>query len=33
MGLVHAVIGIGEAVITTLVVSFILKIRPDLIYQ
>jgi cobalt/nickel transport system permease protein len=29
---VHAFIGIGEAVITTLVVGFILKTRPDLIY-
>lgn len=33
MGLVHMVIGIGEAIITTLVISFILKIRPDLIYK
>jgi len=29
---VHAVIGIGEAVITVLVISFVLKVRPDLIY-
>lgn len=33
MGLVHMVIGIGEAFITTLVISFIIKIRPDLIYK
>ena len=30
---VHALIGIGEAAITCLVVSFILKIRRDLIYN
>lgn len=29
---VHALIGIGEAIITCLVVSFVLKVRPDLIY-
>lgn len=29
---VHIFIGIGEAVITTLILSFILKVRPDLIY-
>jgi len=29
---VHALIGIGEGVITTFVVGFVLKIRPDLIY-
>lgn len=29
---VHILIGIGEAVITTGVVSFVLKVRPDLIY-
>lgn len=29
---VHVLIGIGEAIITTLVVSFILKTRSDLIY-
>lgn len=32
MLLVHIFIGLGEAVITTLVISFILKARPDLIY-
>lgn len=30
---VHALIGIGEAVITCLVYSFVLKVRPDLIYK
>ena len=30
---VHIFIGIGEAVITTLVLNFILKVRPDLIYN
>lgn len=30
---VHIFIGIGEAVITTLVLSFILKVRPDLVYR
>lgn len=29
---VHAIIGIGEAIITTMVVGFVLKVRPDLIY-
>jgi len=29
---VHALIGIGEAVITCLVVSSVLKVRPDLVY-
>jgi cobalt/nickel transport system permease protein len=33
MVLTHAVIGIGEAVITGAVVSFILKVRPDLVYE
>jgi cobalt/nickel transport system permease protein len=33
MVLVHMVIGAGEAVITTLVIGFILKVRPDLIYK
>lgn len=28
---VHALIGIGEGIITTLVLSFILKVRPDLL--
>jgi cobalt/nickel transport system permease protein len=30
---VHAIIGIGEAIITTLIVSFVLKVRSDLIYE
>ncbi len=30
---VHALIGIGEAAITVLVVGFVLKVRPDLIYK
>ncbi|MFH0763325.1 MAG: energy-coupling factor ABC transporter permease [Candidatus Omnitrophota bacterium] len=30
---VHALIGIGEAIITALVVGFVLKVRPDLIYK
>ena len=30
---VHVLIGIGEAVITFLVVGFVLKTRPDLIYK
>lgn len=30
---IHMLIGIGEAVITGLVVAFILKARPDLIYE
>ncbi|MFH1655734.1 MAG: energy-coupling factor ABC transporter permease [Candidatus Omnitrophota bacterium] len=30
---VHIFIGIGEAIISTLVVAFVLKVRPDLIYQ
>lgn len=29
---VHALIGIGEAFITTLVVEFVVKARPDLVY-
>jgi cobalt/nickel transport system permease protein len=29
---VHAIIGLGEAIITTMVVGFVLKVRPDLIY-
>jgi len=33
MTLVHAVIGLGEAVITGLVLRFILLTRPDLIYE
>ncbi len=30
---IHMLIGIGEAVITCLVIGFVLRIRPDLIYQ
>lgn len=30
---VHALIGVGEAIITGLVISFVLKTRPDLIYN
>ena len=30
---VHALIGIGEAIITCLVIGFILKVRPDLVYN
>jgi cobalt/nickel transport system permease protein len=33
MALVHAVIGLGEAVITGIVVRFVLVSRPDLIYH
>jgi cobalt/nickel transport system permease protein len=33
MVLVHIFIGIGEAVITTSIVLFLLKVRPDLIYN
>ena len=33
MGLVHAVIGVGEAVITGLVLRLILLTRPDLVYE
>ena len=33
MLLVHSLIGVGEAVLTCLVVSFVLKVRPDLIYK
>jgi len=29
---IHALIGIGEAIITCLVISFVLKVRPDLVY-
>jgi hypothetical protein len=29
---IHALIGIGEAIITVAVLSFIQKVRPDLIY-
>jgi len=30
---VHSIIGIGEALITCLVLSFVLKVRPDLVYN
>lgn len=30
---VHVFIGIGEAIITSLVIGFVLKVRPDLIYK
>ena len=30
---VHAVIGLGEAVITSLVIGFLIKVRPDVIYR
>ncbi|MBU2541654.1 MAG: energy-coupling factor ABC transporter permease [Candidatus Omnitrophica bacterium] len=30
---VHVFIGIGEAIITCLVIGFVLKVRPDLIYR
>jgi cobalt/nickel transport system permease protein len=33
MVFVHVFIGIGEALITTLVVKFILRVRPDLIFS
>ncbi len=33
MGLVHAGIGLGEALITGLVLRFVLLTRPDLVYQ
>ena len=33
IALVHAAIGLGEAVITGLVIRFILSMRPDLIYE
>ena len=33
MALVHMLIGAGEAIITYLVVAFVLKVRPDLIYN
>jgi cobalt/nickel transport system permease protein len=29
---IHALIGIGEAIITIVVLSFVQKVRPDLIY-
>lgn len=33
MAFVHIFIGIGEGVITSLVISFILKVRPDLLFE
>lgn len=30
---VHALIGVGEAIITCLVIGFVLRVRPDLIYK
>ena len=33
MVLIHAAIGLGEAIITGLVVRFVLSVRPDLIYD
>lgn len=30
---VHALIGIGEAIITGLIINFVLKVRPDLLYK
>ncbi|HDH52894.1 MAG TPA: cobalamin biosynthesis protein CbiM [Nitrospirae bacterium] len=30
---VHTLIGIGEAIVTCLVIGFVLKVRPDLIYN
>jgi len=30
---VHALIGIGEALITCLVIGFVIKVRPDLIHN
>jgi len=30
---IHALIGVGEAIITSLVIGFLLKVRPDLIYE
>jgi len=33
MAAVHAIVGIGEGMITGLIVGFILKTRPDLIYR
>jgi cobalt/nickel transport system permease protein len=33
MALVHAAIGLGEALITGLVLRFVLLTRPDLVYQ
>ncbi|RME94705.1 MAG: cobalamin biosynthesis protein CbiM [Verrucomicrobia bacterium] len=33
MGLTHAVIGVGEALITVAVFSFVARVRPDLVYE
>jgi cobalt/nickel transport system permease protein len=33
MILTHAVIGVGEALITAAVVGFVVKVRPDLVYE
>lgn len=33
MAFIHMLIGLGEAVITTMIVGFVLKVRPDLIYK
>jgi cobalt/nickel transport system permease protein len=30
---IHALIGVGEAAITCLVINFVMKVRPDLIYK
>ncbi len=30
---VHALIGIGEAIITSMIIGFVLRVRPDLIYK
>ena len=30
---IHMLIGIGEAIITCLIISFVLRVRPDLIYN
>lgn len=29
---IHAIIGVGEGIITLLVISFVIRVRPDLIY-
>lgn len=29
---IHAIIGIGEGIITALVIAFVVKVRPDLVY-
>lgn len=30
---IHALIGIGEAIITSIVIGFVIRVRPDLIYR